>query len=445
MLANLRKPVAERLDQHGITGMHVAIVAVCALGFSFDLLEIALGSVLSAVFSAPQQRLDSGTLAVLLASVYVGAVLGAPSLGWVGDRYGRKLALTLMLLWLAPLSVAMAWVRSPVMLVVLRLLSGLSLGAYPAVMMAYLTDILPARRRGMFIFIPTALASLGPPLGLLLVRALTGSAPLGLEGWRWGFLLGGAGAACGGLLFLTLPESPRWLAAVGRPEQAWVAWRRFERSAVLMPAGTSPTAVAVRETRVEEVPLPWRPRYVVLMGAIFLLSACGTSGFTLFSGAVMVQKGIKVSDTVLYLGIATTGQFLGTLLAAVIADRVERRTALTSCAVAMAVVVLGFVLSSTVLALLMTGVAYSILMALYLPALFIYATELFPTARRSSATAFAWTANRVSSALIPFILLPLLRQSGALAMATVIAVALFLAAGLILGCCPRKPAGLPVS
>ena len=99
MLANLRKPpVAERPDQHGITALHVAIVAVCALGFSFDLLEISLGSVLSAVFSAPQQRLESGTLAVLLASVYMGAVLGAPALGWVGDHYGRKLALTVMLL-----------------------------------------------------------------------------------------------------------------------------------------------------------------------------------------------------------------------------------------------------------------------------------------------------------------------------------------------------------
>ena len=292
-----KPPVAERLDQHGITALHVAIVAVCALGFSFDLLEISLGSVLSAVFSAPQQRL----------------------------------------------------------------------------------------------------------------------------------------------------ESPRWLAAVGRAEEAWAVWRRFERSALLMPPQDSPAADVARQTPVEEVPPAWRPRDVVLMGAIFLLSACGTSGFTLFSGAVMVQKGFKVSDTVLYLGIATTGQFLGTLLTAIIADRVERRTALMSCAVAMAVVVLGFVLSSTVLALLVTGVAYSILMALYLPALFIYATELFPTSRRSSATAYAWTANRVSSALIPFILLPLLRQNGALAMATVIAMTWLLTAGLILGCCPRKPAGLPVS
>ena len=46
-----------------MTCVHVAIIAVCALGFSFDLLEIALGSVLSAVFSTPPQRLESGALA----------------------------------------------------------------------------------------------------------------------------------------------------------------------------------------------------------------------------------------------------------------------------------------------------------------------------------------------------------------------------------------------
>jgi putative MFS transporter len=173
------------------------------------------------------------------------------------------------------------------------------------------------------------------------------------------------------------------------------------------------------------------------MGLIFLLSACGTSGFTLFSGAVMVQKGISVSDTVLYLGISTTGQFLGTLLSAAIVDRVERRLALMICAVAMAVALLGFVLSSTTVPLLVAGVAFSILMALYLPALFVYATELFPTARRSSATSIAWAANRVSSALIPFVLLPLLRQSGAVAMATVIGVALLLAAVLVFAFAPR--------
>ena len=438
-------PVAKRLDQHAVTCLHLGIVAVCALGFSFDLLEMALGSVLSAVFSAPPQRLASGALAWLLASVYIGAVSGAAGLGWLGDRYGRKFALAVMLLWLAPLSVGLAWAHSPVAFVGLRLLSGLSLGAYPAVMMAYLADILPARRRGMFIFIAVALASLGPPCGLLLVHALTESTPLGLEGWRWGFALGGAGAACGGLLFLTLPESPRWLEAVGRVEDAWTAWRRFERSRVVMVCDGPQAAIAPPATPVEEARLAWRLRHVVLMGVIFLLSACGISGFTLFSGAVMVQKGIKLTDTVLYLGISTGGQFVGTLLLAVIADRIERRIALTSCAVAMAAAALGFVLSSTALTLLVASVAFTVMMALYLPALFIYVTELFPTSRRSASTSLAWTANRVASALIPFVLLPLLRRSGSLAMGSLIVAALLAAAALLFGLAPRKPAGQPVN
>lgn len=439
--------LAQRLDQHPITRVHLVIVAVGALGFSFDLLEIALGSVLSAVFSVPPQRLESGELAWLLSSVYVGAVLGAPSLGWMGDRYGRKFALTVMLLWLAPLSIAMAWVRSPAALAGLRLLSGLSLGAYPAVMMAYLTDVLPARRRGMFIFIAAALASLGPPCGLWLVHSLTQSAPWGLEGWRWGFLLGGTGAGCGGLLFLTLPESPRWLATVGRLPQAWTAWHRFERSRIVMtaaPAVAVPVAQTVIGTPVEGTRLSWRPRHVALMCAIFLLSACGISGFTQFNGAVMVQKGIKLTDTVLYLGISTTGQFLGTLLAAVIADRVERRAALITCAVVMAAAALGFALSFTALTLLLTSVAYTVLIALYLPALFVYTGELFPTSRRGSATSLAWTANRVASALIPFVLLPLLRRNGPLAMAAVIVVAMLGAAATLLAFAPRQPAGQPV-
>ena len=209
-------------------------------------------------------------------------------------------------------------------------------------------------------------------------------------------------------------------------------------------AATVPTARTESALPVEGARLSWRSRDLALMSAVFLLSAFGTSGFTQFSGAVMVQKGIKLTDTVLYLGISTSGQFLGTLLAAVIADRVERRAALVTCAIVMGAAALGFALSATALTLLVTSMACTVLISLYLPALFVYTGELFPTSRRSSATALAWTANRVASALVPFVLLPLLRRSGPLAMATVIVAALLGAAAALVAFAPRKPAGQPV-
>jgi MFS transporter, putative metabolite:H+ symporter len=82
--------IAERLDRLPLTRLHVAILAVCAGGFAFDLLEVALGGALSAVFSVPPHRIDASQLSQLIAAVYIGAIIGAPLLGWLADRFGRK-------------------------------------------------------------------------------------------------------------------------------------------------------------------------------------------------------------------------------------------------------------------------------------------------------------------------------------------------------------------
>ena len=85
--------VAARMDALPVTALHIAATALCAAGFMFDLMEISFGSVLSAVFSSAPYNVPSGQLSMLLSSVYVGAVVGAPALGWWADRHGRRGAL----------------------------------------------------------------------------------------------------------------------------------------------------------------------------------------------------------------------------------------------------------------------------------------------------------------------------------------------------------------
>ena len=85
--------IAARLDALPVTPLHAAVVVLCALGFLFDVAEAALSNALSAVFSAPPHAVASHQLSLLLGSVFAGGAIGAPLLGWLADRQGRRLTL----------------------------------------------------------------------------------------------------------------------------------------------------------------------------------------------------------------------------------------------------------------------------------------------------------------------------------------------------------------
>src|SRR4051794_33839740 len=74
-------------------GQLLAVLA-CALGFTFDLSEITFGATLSGVFSAPPHAIPPAQLSWLLASTYLGAILGPPVAGAFSDRNGPRRALS---------------------------------------------------------------------------------------------------------------------------------------------------------------------------------------------------------------------------------------------------------------------------------------------------------------------------------------------------------------
>lgn len=436
-------PLADRLDRLPLTRLHLAVVALGGIGLFVDTAELSLGSVLSVVFSVPGSPLGTGQVAWLLASVFIGGAIGAPLLGWLSDRHGRRTALQISLALVALPSFGAALSTDATWLIIFRFFSGMALGAYPPLMHAYFADILPPRWRAPLDLCAVALGLLGWPLVALLVWWLTPWQPLAIEGWRWALHLGGVMSLFVGAAFFLVPESPRNLAARGLHQQADHAYRRFERAAGQPPSPAIPAA-SPSQTPAPRLGFgPYWPR-VILISTIYLLRPWATVGFPLIVGTLMLIKGYALDQSLLSIGFGGLGAAAGALLAALVVDRIDRRLALTLVSAGLIAAGLLIALSNYYLMLVAAIAAFSFLAAIYGPLLSIYAAETFPTGIRASATATAWSMNRIGSAIAPLALLPTLQLAGPLITFATIAATLVLNLILIALFGPKGRARLPV-
>jgi putative MFS transporter len=430
--------IAERLDRLPITRLHLLAVALCAIGLVLDVAELSVNGALSAV------KAGHPDLALLLASVFIGGAIGAPLLGWLADRFGRRTALQFSLFVLALPSLGAAFATDTSWIIFFRVLSGMALGAYPPLMTAYLADVLPPKRRAMLILFGDGFGLLGGPGVIFLIWWLTPLVPLGIEGWRWALVLGGLFSGVVALAFLLVPESPRWLAARGRMAEANVACRKFEAAAGMVTEEASEAVPAVANPELVARMGRYWPN-LVLVTAIYLMRPWPTVAFPMLLGSLLVARGWDISSSLVAVGIGGFGAAAGAMLGSLVIDKVERRTALTVVTVLMLAAGAAFGATEEAMVIYVSGTIFNLLGASYGPMLSIYASELFPTALRARSTATAWAANRLGSAIAPFVLLPLLVAYGVTWVLVSVGLTLVINLALVLIFGPRGLAGRPLA
>lgn len=417
-------PIGARLDALPFCRMRLAVFGVLTLGLFADIAEVALGNALGAVFQGPPHHLTRTEIAVFMAAIFAGGAIGAPLLGLMGDRFGRRRALQVALLLIAAGSLATAASRDTTSLIAFRFVSGLGIGACPPLVAAYLADIMPPRRRGAMSCLCAGLAFLGAPALILLLRAASPTVA-GIEGWRWAVGTGAALAALSAGLLALLPESPRWLATAGRLAEAEAALAHFGRGQRPSP----PPAPVPGRDPATAAPVAGNP--FPLLCALYALAPWATIGFPLMSGAVMLAKRFSIGDSVVAAALIMIGPVIGNLAAAPYIDRLDRRTSLILCALTMAALGLVFAWATSFAALVAIGIGFSLLGALYASVLALYAAEIVPTGLRASRTAAAWGVGRLVSIVVPLACFALMARFGIGAMFGLIATALLLSAALL--------------
>jgi putative MFS transporter len=241
--------------RYGLVFGLVALLLVCEL---FD--YFVVGYLVSAI--APAWGLTFGHTSLMLLSAGVGAIGGALAGGRLADRFGRKHVLlgAATLVCVGAGSLALVPEGGWLAFTALRFVVGVGYGACGSTQFALIAEYTPRARRTLLT------SSLGIPAGLgLLLASSVVSVLFAKLGWRGTALLGFAPLIVVGLMAWLAPESPRWLLATGRADEARRAAGKMLQLPPYDAAATTPAASAPQASLREMLREPRRFWLIVII------------------------------------------------------------------------------------------------------------------------------------------------------------------------------------
>jgi MFS family permease len=434
-----RTDISGQLDALPVTRAHRKVVVAIGLGLFFEVYEIFLSSSIATALKT-EYHLGGTTLALLMASSFLGMFIGAAAFGRIADRIGRRKAFVLNLVWFSVCSVLAAIAPTPTLIVAARFLAGIGIGAEYPVADSYLSDVLPKAHRGRLAAWAYTFSFLAVPALGFLTLGMSGKTVLGIDGWRVLLLIGAAGALVVMALRRGLPESPRWLAGQGRMEEAQDA------VGVLAAGHPIPAPVVSSTTRVPTAVVtnpiarlrqtPYRARLAML--AVFhVFQPFGYYGFGTLAGLVLVARGFDVTSSLLFTACAFFGYPLGSLISIPLLSRFERKYLVLASAAAMAGCGIAFAVANGPVLIVVFGVLTTSAANVFSNIYHVYQAEIFPSDVRATAVGWTYSLSRLSSAALPFVLIPVLDTYGATAMFAVVVIALLAAVAVLVPFGPR--------
>ena len=408
--------IGARIDRLPVWGLRRRFFVVLGLTYLFAFYDLtAIGVNLGPMLA--DLGLPRFASAGPVAWGLVAYMVGAYGLGSLSDLAGRRVALRLSIAVLAVGSVLTAFSWNLASLTVFRVVTGLGIGALISLAATITGEFAGRAARGRAV----STNALWGAVGLVITPLIgLGLLPFAHVGWRLLFGLGGLSAL---LLVLcvdaTMPESPRWLAANGRTEEAGRivasmearARQRYGRE-LPEPEPVRPTggAGADRFPTLRLFSATLLPR-LVLVVVFWVLWYLWIYGQLSYGPTILSEMGLSVPQGLVASAIGYLGFVAGGLVAPWLIERVERKYIVAGGAL---VAALGFVLlayatpATAVFGVLVVGFGNFVGVS----SGYTYTAEIFPTRARTSAVALGDGVGHLGGAATPLLVLPLLAAAG---------------------------------
>ena len=344
------------------------VLTVVALAILFDGYDLVIyGAILPSLMADPSQigPLGAAQAGALGSYALVGVMIGALGAGAVGDRLGRRKIMLGAIAWFSIGMAATAFATNITTFGILRLLTGLGIGAIVATGGAIIAEFAPAGRRNLF----NAVVYSGIPAGGVLASALAMVLREHI-GWRGLFLIGALPIVIVlPYAWYALPESPRWLSARGRTDEAIALChaRGLPTAAFIDPQASdvtdTTTGTGGDTVGTGAVPTGFAglltPAYrlgTLLLGFMSFAGLLLTYGLNTWLPTIMESYGIDAKSSLGFLLVLNGGAIIGGLAASRLADKHGPRV-IVACSFVLATLALVAVTLSPPFALMILLVA----------------------------------------------------------------------------------------
>jgi len=408
--------IPNRLDRLPVSGIHWKIFMIGAVGWMFDSIDLAMLSYalpdLSEYFGLT--KVQGGLVATLtFLGMFFGAFLG----GRLADRYGRKpvFAWTLIFYSVASLLSGLAWNFES--LLVFRFLLGLGMGAEFPVIIAYISEFMPAKKRGALTNLMEGFWPVGVLLAVVLSRLLIPD-----FGWRSVFIVMVLPALYVTFIRRHLPESPRWLEMVGRHEEAdavvTMMEKSIERKGIVLEPVKPSAAAPIQTKKPETIPISALFNQTYIKRTVMLTLFMFTFYFAYYAintwlPTIINEKGYDIVKTFNYFIIMTLWGIPGFISTYFLVEKWGRKPSMFVYGVITILSVIYMVTANSTTEILIGGSILNFFYFGWICLLYAYVPEQYPTSLRGTGAGLAWSIGRAGSLMGPYVAAVLLGTIGA--------------------------------
>jgi AAHS family benzoate transporter-like MFS transporter len=306
------------------------VVSLATVGLIFDGYDLVVyGTVVSTLLRDPTQigEVTPALAGALGSYALVGVLVGALLAGSVGDIVGRRKVMLFAYAWFSVGMALTALMTSAGTFGLLRFVTGLGVGALVATTGAIVSEFAPPGKKNLC----NAITYCGVPLGSLLAALLAIILLAGI-GWRGMFWLGALPiVTLLPLAFFKMPESPTWLLARGRIDEAQAL---SEKTGV--PLSEAPPPVAEPGAKRERVGFAglFSGEYLwptVLLGLMSAMGLLLVYSLNTWLPELMLRAGYNAKGSLSFLLVLNGGAVIGALIGSRVADRFGPKPVVASC------------------------------------------------------------------------------------------------------------------